>query len=259
MKNLLRSVFRFSYYAVYGGSGKTIKINNTDYTVSAHIARGISRVIDELPLKLLTNLAKKADTVFDVGANVGIIATMVAREMKPGTTIYSFEPAPLSFKYLADTARVQKGSAAIKPFNFAVSSSTGKLYFTNDGNSCTNHVAKEDEANVIAVEALSLDAFCKQHRVVPDVIKVDIEGAEYWALQGMEQLLKDNNINVLMEVHANFLIENNITGAMFAEIIDRIGYKVYSAEGKEINSSDILTKACVIIARQKPEHAYAGL
>ncbi|GAA4466650.1 FkbM family methyltransferase [Nemorincola caseinilytica] len=256
---MLRNTFRSLYYMMYGASGKSIKINDNDYVVSAHIARGISSEIDELPMKLLMRLSRNADTVFDVGANVGIISTIVAKEMKPGSVIYSFEPAPLSYKYLADTARVQKGNAGVKPFNFAVSNATGKLYFTNDGNSCTNHVAKENEANVIAVDAIALDSFCKQHGVIPDVIKVDIEGAEYWALQGMEQLLKENDIIVLMEIHSVFLAQNNITGAMFADIIDRAGYKVYNVDGREMKSTDILNTTCAIIARQQPLHAYAGM
>ena len=52
MVGILRKAFRSSYYALYGKAGKNIKINNEDYTVSAHIARGIASEIDEVPLKL---------------------------------------------------------------------------------------------------------------------------------------------------------------------------------------------------------------
>src|SRR5580658_7176486 len=101
---ILRKAFRAIYYTLYGNSGKNIRINNETYTVSAHVARGISNTIDEVPLKLLANLSKTADVLFDIGGNIGVIATILSGKMKKGSIIYSFEPAPLSFKYLADTA-----------------------------------------------------------------------------------------------------------------------------------------------------------
>ncbi|MES2701160.1 MAG: FkbM family methyltransferase [Bacteroidota bacterium] len=252
MVDVLRKVFRASYYALYGKKGKGIKINNEDYNVSAYVSRGISKIVDETPLKLLINMSRNARIVFDVGANVGVIAIMVAKRMQPGTIIYSFEPAPLSYKYLADTARVQDGNAKIIPQNYAISSENGKLYFTNDGDSCTNHIAAQNDPNVIAIEALTLDSFCQKNKVVPEVIKVDIEGAEYWALEGMQQTLKNNNCSVLMEIHDAFLRAHNIDGKMFGRVVDAIGYKVFNTAGQQIGNDEIMQHTCVIIAKQKP-------
>ncbi len=201
MVNLLRNIFRSSYYLLHGRSGKTIRINNEDYTVSAHVARGINKEIDEVPLRLLLRLCREAAVVFDIGANIGVIATIVAKKMKLGSVIYSFEPAPLSYRYLQDTARVQKGAAAIVPVNLAVSNNSDKLYFTNDGNSCTNHVSTASDKGVIVVDSTSIDSFCTSNNIIPQVIKIDIEGAEFWALQGMQQTLKNNDCIVLLEVH----------------------------------------------------------
>lgn len=250
--SVLKDIARSAYYSVYGKSGISVKINNEDYVVSAHVARGLGSVIDEVPLKLLSNLCKEADVLFDIGANIGIIAMILAKKMKPGTTIYSFEPAPVSFKYLADTARVQKGNAKIKAENVAISNEDGKLYFTNDGHSCTNHVATADEAGVISVDAITMDSFCKHNKVVPQVVKVDVEGAEYLALQGMRDTLKNNNCTVLMEMHLIQLKESGVSGQMFADIIDEVGYKAFSETGAEIASNEVMSHACVILAREKP-------
>ncbi len=125
MKQVLRKAFRFSYYSLYGRQGKSILINDEPHTVSAHIARGVKSTIDETPLKLLSNLAKNADTVFDVGANVGIIFVMLAKKMKPGSSIHAFEPAPITYKFMADSARVQQGNAKVTPHNYAISNNNG--------------------------------------------------------------------------------------------------------------------------------------
>jgi FkbM family methyltransferase len=251
MVDILRKAFRSAYYTLYGSSGKNIKINNEDYTVSAHVARGITSTIDEVPLKLLSNMAVNASVLFDVGGNIGVIATILAKKMKKGTTIYSFEPAPLSFKYLADTARVQKGNAKIIPVNLAVSNNNDKLYFTNDGNSCTNHIATGEEANTISIDCITIDAYCTNNKVVPQVMKVDIEGAEFWALEGMQQTLRNNNVMVLVEIHQGYLAEHNITGDMFGTIIGNIGYRAFTATGKEIPGNEVIKHSCVILSKEK--------
>jgi FkbM family methyltransferase len=237
---------------VYGRRGKSILINNENHTVSAHVARGINKIVDETPLKLLVNLSKHADVVFDVGANVGVISVILAKKMKPGSVIHSFEPAPISFKYMADTARVQQGNAKIIANNYAISSSNGKLHFTNDGDSCTNHISDGPQAGTIAVEAVTLDWFCQTNNVVPQVIKVDVEGAEYWALEGMQKMLKNNNVQVLMEIYQGFLMDHNITGEMFAHVINGIGYKVFNTKGEQINPEKIVRTTCVIVAKEYP-------
>ncbi len=252
---MLKRIFRYFYRLLYLKSGKGIKINNEDYNVSAYVARGINSVIDETPLKLLINLSRNAETVFDIGGNIGVIAVILAKKMQPGTTIYSFEPAPLSYQYLEDTARVQKGNARIITVNNAVSNNNEKLAFTNDGNSCTNHISTQQEEGTVLIDAITIDSFCEKSKVIPQVMKIDIEGAEYWALEGMQKTLKNNNCMVLVEIHGAFLTENHINGAMFGNIVDNIGYKVYNTKGEEIRGSEIMENACVILAKSKPDDA----
>jgi len=252
MVGLLKRIFRFSYYSVYGMGGKKIKINNEDYTISAYVSRGVNSTIDEVPLKLLINLAKyrNADVLFDIGGNIGVIALMLAKKMKPASTIYSFEPAPVSFKYLKDTARVQKENAKIIPVNYAVSNNNNKLYFTNDGNSCTNHISAENEPGTITIDSITIDSFCQKNNVVPQVIKIDVEGAEFWALEGMKETLRNNNCSVLVEIHQQYLLDNNISSDMFSSLIDSVGYKVFNEKGDEIESRSIFRNTCVILAKE---------
>ena len=252
MVNILRKLFRSLYYAVYGKGGKVIKINNEDYNVSAYVARGINSVIDEVPLELLVNLCRNADMVLDVGGNIGVVAMIVAKKMKPGSRMHSFEPGPGAFRYLADNARVQSGNAKITAHNYAISNENGKIQFTDGADATTNHIADQANANTVAIDAITIDWFCEKHKIAPQVIKVDIEGAEYWALEGMQQTLKNNNCRVLMEIHQTFLQEHNIDSKMFGQIIDAVGYKVYNEQGKQVGNDQVMYNTCVILSRDYP-------
>ncbi|MCD6013249.1 MAG: methyltransferase FkbM family [Flavipsychrobacter sp.] len=258
MKGSLRKIFRFLYYFVYGSSGKKIVINGEEYTVSAHIARGVSSRIDEAPLKVLSGLAGQVNVLFDIGGNIGVIAAMLAKKMKAGSVIYSFEPVPLSFEYLQDTARVQTGNARIVPVNNAVSNATEKIYFTNDGVSCLNQISAENTTETIAITPIRIDDFCRANNIVPELIKIDIEGAEYLALDGMRQTLKNNDCIVVVEIHTQQLTSSNIDNGMFASLINDIGYKAYSVNGNEIDSNRIMDHECVILSRKALQGNLSG-
>jgi hypothetical protein len=47
----------------------------------------------------------------------------------------------------------------------------------------------------------TIDAFCAEHRIVPDVIKIDIEGAEGKALRGAANFLARRRGHLVLELH----------------------------------------------------------
>ena len=109
--------------------------------------------------------------------------------------------------------------------------------------------------STVEVDAITIDSYCAANKVVPQLMKIDVEGAEFWALEGMKQVLKDNNIIVLVEIHYDFLTANNIGGANFKSLVDEIGYQVYDEKGKKIASQEIINNACVILSKENLSEA----
>ena len=252
IKYIFRKLFRDIYYAAYGRSGKAITINNENFVVSAHVARGISPAIGDISLQLLSKLCADVEVLFDLGANIGVMSIILSKKMKPGSVIYAFEPVPNTFKYLADSARVQKGHARILPSMCAVSDRNGTLTFTDLERTTRNHLIEDKEAKGIEVASITLDSFCSDNKVIPQLIKIDIEGAEYLALLGMQQTLKNNDCTVLLEIHQEYLAAHGVTGKMFADMVNAIDYHVFAVNGQEINPEEIIKNTCVILARNKP-------
>lgn len=251
MKALLRKPFRAAYFALYGKNGKRITINNESYTVSAHIARGIQKTIDETPLRILQALSKNARVVFDLGANIGLVSVITAKSTPKGSVIYAFEPSPTTFKYLKDNARVQTGNATIKPYNLAISDKPGEMYFTNNPAHTLNHLLDKYEDGCVTVKAQSLDSFCQKEGVYPDVIKIDIEGAEYFALQGMINVLKNSSPTIVMEVHTEAILSMGVTKEMFTGLLKDIGYTLYNSSGNRIGYDEIIFNACVVLSKSE--------
>jgi FkbM family methyltransferase len=91
----------------------------------------------------------------------------------------------------------------------AVSSRAGTVPFfvspfTNMASLARTNVDREwlrDPVREIEVQSVTLDAFCDGARIVPDVLKIDVEGAELQVLCGATELLRNSRPTIFCEVH----------------------------------------------------------
>ena len=122
--------------------------------------------------------------IFDVGANVGVYSVCFA-ELYPYARIFSFEPVPSTFAILKQNT---DSHDRIQVFNIGFWSEATKLElgFPEDRTDLENiglysiHGTK----NKVTVDCQVLDAWCAEHDVYPDFIKIDAEGAEDHIIAG---------------------------------------------------------------------------
>jgi len=134
--------------------------------------------------------AKKTyNTFFDIGANIGVYSLIAAYQSD--IKAFAFEPHPLTFRFLKENINTNNMNSRVTCHQLALSDSDGTMSFTDDPGSSVNRLVKDNELNdnVLTVETLTGDSFCKQHAVQPDVIKIDVEGFESNVLSGFTQHL----------------------------------------------------------------------
>jgi hypothetical protein len=74
------------------------------------------------------------------------------------------------------------------------------------------------------VASITLDQFCKERNVKPDILKIDVEGAELHVLRGAKELLLNEKISILCEVHPNQMKYCNSSLLAFEEYLNSVGY-----------------------------------
>ncbi|MHC5077365.1 MAG: FkbM family methyltransferase, partial [Planctomycetota bacterium] len=138
-------------------------------------------------IKLLLK-RKPGSVFFDVGANVGTYS-VVASEVHEAKVV-SLEPHPATYSELKKNIELNKRKNVLM-LNLAASDSNGVLRFTNFGNSDSplNKIVGPDETtnNVLKVEGKTLDQICEDINVVPNIIKIDVEGQEPKVLDGFKK------------------------------------------------------------------------
>ena len=87
--------------------------------------------------------------------------------------------------------------------------------------------------NKTSKEQISLDAFCDLHGLVPDVLKIDIEGYELHALEGAKNVLKQYKPIIILSYHPKHLKRLSITNDQFISFIDENNYAIYDVDGNK--------------------------
>lgn len=150
---------------------------------------------------------------WDIGAHVGYHALAFAAQ---GATVVAFEPVPANLaRFRQHLERNTALARRIRIVPAAVADRDGDLTFVQSddltGASTGSHLA---DANAplrpevythfqqVAVPAVRLDTFLEREgESAPDVIKIDVEGAELQVLEGGRRLLVEHRPLLLMEVH----------------------------------------------------------
>ena len=171
--------------------------------------------------------------IFDVGTNFGYLVYLALSQIK-NPTIYGFEPDPYNEIWLKNNLRLMGAGDNVKIETVAVSDRVGSVRFTpSNPNSHENlwagmNFKKEASVGEIEVPSISLDQFCADKKITQvDLVKMDIEGAEGYAVDGMVDGLKKKLFkNILLELHPQFLSGEHSSEKIIARILDQ-GYYGY--------------------------------
>jgi FkbM family methyltransferase len=170
----------------------------------------------------LKKLPVKGKTFFDIGAHIGSSSLPFAQLVGPKGKIVAFEPNIYNFERLRMNIEKNLSLAPrIEVHNIAVSNKNGHENFvfssniddwTSSGSFLSSaHTAMqkdvyEDQLGFkrVQVKTTTLDSFVKTHTQIPDYVKVDVEGAEIFVLQGAQDILLKHKPILFIELHSIF-------------------------------------------------------
>lgn len=165
---------------------------------------------EQKEIALFPNLLQNVSLFVDIGASLGPYAYVANKHLKNGR-IVCLEPDQLRFLRLSElSTKWQKASTnEIEVVHAAASDKKGKIDFYMadgyiSGGLFKHHVPDSDTASSQkwtkqAVDAVTLDDFFAD--CDPDLVKIDVEGAEYRVLLGAKEILKRGKCRFLIEIH----------------------------------------------------------
>jgi FkbM family methyltransferase len=192
-----------------------------------YLARPMTGV-DPALLRLAAEFVRPGDTVWDVGANLGLFSFAAAVAAGPGGYVLALEPDTDLAGLLRRSAAANDGHAPVEVLPAAVSEelSVSKFHIAQR-NRATSHLAGFGSTmaggvrSVRLVPTVTLD-WLATRVPAPDVLKVDVEGAELGVLAGGPLVLA-RTPTLICEVSAQ-----NATAV--ADILTGHGYALYDGD-----------------------------
>jgi FkbM family methyltransferase len=181
------------------------------------------------------------DTFLDVGANIGYYSLMAAA--KGVQKVIAFEPSPaISSMFQASIGLNPHLASRIKLIRLAASNQEGEITFWANQNkdnfglgSVIGGVSKENSQS-INVRSTRIDSLLSEIPPGKTLCKIDVEGAEQLALEGMTKTIAERRPAFLIEVHP---IELRKLGQSAAGVIEGLLAKAYKLctvqDGKELS------------------------
>ncbi len=152
--------------------------------------------------RCITETTKVGMTVFDVGAHVGYFSLIMSRLVGSGGEIYAFEPRDLNRDFLKTHIRLNKISN-VRVHSHCLGNHIGQVRFETRTGSGTGHVSSSGN---VTVSMTTIDALVKGGVIpLPDLIKVDVEGAELLVLQGGYESIRKQRPTMILAVHSNLI------------------------------------------------------
>jgi len=143
----------------------------------------------------------KGGDVLDIGAFHGYYSVLLAPKAQPGDVLVSFEPDASAYgellHNLAALADVFPGLALMPVPQPAGDGRPAAVTFPEG----SGHPRFGSATDGGAAATTTVDAFVAQLGLRPAYVKVDVEGAEYFVLQGMTETLRTFRPGAMLEVH----------------------------------------------------------
>lgn len=183
------------------------------------------------------NYLREGMTVFDVGANVGELSLLFSRFVGNQGKVYAFEPSKLVFEKLSQVCKIT-GYTQVILNHKAVSDKEEvlKLHVYDETHSCWNSLADRplqnyginvQQTQIEEVEATTIDSYCRTNNISDiDLLKIDVEGAEYQVLLGARRMLENRRIRCCIFEFGSTTFDMGNNPNEIESYLNKIGYKI---------------------------------
>lgn len=158
------------------------------------------KAFEERDTNFLRKLIKPDWVCFDIGANIGYY-TLFFSLLAPLGSVYAFEPVPQTYDLLQKNVALNN-LKNVFVHKIALSKKDGKQNFVIAEDSAFSSFFSTERVGIkelIPIQCQSLDSYAAEYHIPRiNFIKMDVEGAEKWILEGASRVLIDIKPDVFM-------------------------------------------------------------
>ncbi len=177
-------------------------------------------------IKLLMNIIdkKKYRNFLDIGSFMGYYSCFLSKYSN-SINVSSIESNSKYIGYIKNSLKINN-LTNVNVFNEILSDKVEDMYFYKEG------VYKEQnkKLNYEHKKSKTLDDLCSENNIKPEVIKIDVHGAERKVFKGGEKILKEKTKIILLELHSDEYIKKFSDSGSRKSVIENLnslGFNCY--------------------------------
>jgi FkbM family methyltransferase len=213
LQTALKKVVRFPLYLwpnyigvpILGGplKGKLLPKETAQQNLQMWVGRYESIVVSELLFA-----SSSVRIAYDIGAHVGYMTLVLAESVKKGGNVFAFEPMPDNYSLIEKLILLNglNGKVCLLPLAFGDTEGSQRMVIRESSlmnqleTAASDKIVKDYPKIITAVS--TLDSFVlRKSNPAPDLIKIDVEGAEGMVIAGGLQTLDRFSPKLLLEIH----------------------------------------------------------
>lgn len=226
-----RAIVQRGTFTIPFGVGHGLRLDAGSLSLSSAQAGGMLRGLHETQVQeALRRCLPRGGTFVDIGAHVGYLTIIAARLVGPAGCAVAIEPVPANAAAIARNAALN-GLSNVRVVAAAAAAVSGEAELITVADTLWTRLASVGEhpleSSRALVRTVALDDLLESGELaaVPDVVKIDVEGAELDVIEGMRGVLARGETTVICELHG--------TNEPFAALMDELGLRVTNLDGPE--------------------------
>ena len=186
----------------------------------------------------LVESCRGKNCVLDIGGHIGLVALSMSGVISSEGRVYCFEPSAINYAYLLKHITANR-VRNIKPIKLLVGCSDGEVIFFEHhlpaGQNSLGSPARDGlEYSPVHRQQTTLDSFCRGHRLSPEIIKIDVEGAETDVIKGARNVLTRHRPKIFLSVHPRKLEDLGSSTEELVTLLTELDYVCQEIDGSPI-------------------------
>lgn len=229
------------YYAeflnrVVGRRGLAWTVNGEHLKIDPSVRRFVPRQAEVALFEFLKNNIHPGQSVLDVGAFLGIYAVLVGRWVGTNGTVVCFEPTKANLPIIKRHLQFNGMTERVKVVEAAVGDRPGSANFLQYAEPYMNKIGESSDTSeystISTVRVVTLDDVCAELDIVPDWIRLDVQGLEFDVLKGARKLIESGRgrLRIVVEIHSQFWPEMNFSREEAVARLNELGLRARSID-----------------------------
>lgn len=228
----------------YGRQGLPWPIHGETIRINPHVRHLLPSTAEPTLFDYLRRTVEPGDVVLDVGGFLGAYAILSARWAGLSGRVVTFEPTAWTAGIAREHFRMNPEGERVTLIEAAVSDRAGQARFATFDQAYRNQIIADeaegynhghDRQRHYSVPTVTIDDVCREIGLKPTLIRMDVQGAEFAALEGARRTIQDGRgrLRLVVEMHPQLWPTFGVSAEEARARLASLGLKATALDGND--------------------------